>query len=37
MLLVPINAVIYEHFLYMPMIGITLIVVSPEPRLGPKA
>ncbi len=25
--LVPINAVIYEHFLYMPMIGIALIVV----------
>jgi len=25
--LVPINSVIYEHFLYMPMIGITLIVV----------
>ena len=25
--LVPINAVIYEHFLYSPMIGITLIVV----------
>ncbi len=24
--LVPINSVIYEHFLYMPMIGITLIV-----------
>jgi tetratricopeptide (TPR) repeat protein len=25
--LVPINAVLYEHFLYMPMIGIALIVV----------
>ena len=25
--LVPINAVLYEHFLYMPMIGIVLIVV----------
>jgi len=25
--LVPINSVIYEHFLYMPMIGISLIVV----------
>ncbi len=25
--LVPINAVIYEHFLYMPMIGVTLIAV----------
>jgi len=27
-ILVPINAVIYEHFLYMPMIGIALIVVD---------
>jgi tetratricopeptide (TPR) repeat protein len=26
-ILVPINAVIYEHFLYLPMIGITLIFV----------
>ena len=26
--LVPINALIYEHFLYMPMIGIVLITVS---------
>ena len=26
-IIVPINAVIYEHFLYMPMIGITLIFV----------
>jgi tetratricopeptide (TPR) repeat protein len=27
-ILVPINAVIYEHFLYIPMIGIALIVVD---------
>jgi tetratricopeptide (TPR) repeat protein len=26
-ILVPINAIIYEHFLYMPMIGIVLVVV----------
>lgn len=26
-ILVPINAVLYEHFLYMPMIGIALIIV----------
>ncbi|MBI4310051.1 MAG: tetratricopeptide repeat protein [Candidatus Omnitrophica bacterium] len=31
--LVPINAVIYEHFLYMPMIGITLATVNAALRL----
>ena len=28
-ILVPINAVIYEHFLYLPMIGIALVVIYP--------
>ena len=26
--LVPINAVIYEHFLYVPMVGVTLVVIA---------
>ncbi len=32
--LVPINAVIYEHFLYMPMIGIWVVIVSLAMRWG---
>ena len=33
-ILVPINAVLYEHFLYLPMIGVVLIVVDAAMEWG---